>query len=192
MHGQLERQPGYDPVHARRGLARGRGDHLDLVARLALDPDEVGDLHEASQAKLLRILQDGELQRVGGEQSVRVAVRVVSATNRRLDELIAAGKFREDLFYRLSVVPIRVPALREELDRRLAPLTRGGVHLLEGFAPIAKHAAQGAALLADGLAGGSSAPLVEALGIRDARGTLLDHLHVISPDAARARLGIAS
>ncbi len=75
--------------------------------------DEVGDLHEASQAKLLRILQDGELQRVGGEQPIRVSVRVISATNRRLDELIAAGKFREDLYYRLSVVPIRVPALRE-------------------------------------------------------------------------------
>jgi len=78
--------------------------------------DEVGDLHEASQAKLLRILQDGELQRVGGEQSVRVSVRIVSATNRRLDELIAAGKFREDLYYRLSGVPIRVPALRERSD----------------------------------------------------------------------------
>jgi two-component system nitrogen regulation response regulator NtrX len=78
--------------------------------------DEVGDLHEASQAKLLRILQDGELQRVGGEQPVRVTVRIVSATNRRLDELIAGGRFREDLYYRLSVVPIRVPALRERLQ----------------------------------------------------------------------------
>ena len=75
--------------------------------------DEVGDLHEASQAKLLRVLQDGELQRVGGEHAIRVAVRVISATNRRLDELIASGRFREDLYYRLSVVPIRVPALRE-------------------------------------------------------------------------------
>jgi two-component system nitrogen regulation response regulator NtrX len=78
--------------------------------------DEVGDLHEASQAKLLRVLQDGELQRLGGEQPVRVTVRVVSATNRRLDDLIASGRFREDLYYRLSVVPIRVPALRERLQ----------------------------------------------------------------------------
>ena len=61
------------------------------------------------------ILQDGELQRVGGEQTIRVGVRVISATNRRLDELVAAGAFRQDLFYRLSVVPIRVPALRERL-----------------------------------------------------------------------------
>jgi DNA-binding NtrC family response regulator len=78
--------------------------------------DEVGDLHEASQAKLLRILQDGELQRVGGEQPIRVSVRVISATNRRLDELVSTGAFREDLFYRLSVVPIRVPALRERVE----------------------------------------------------------------------------
>jgi two-component system nitrogen regulation response regulator NtrX len=62
------------------------------------------------------VLQDGELQRVGGEQSIRVATRVISATNRRLDELIAEGSFRDDLFYRLSVVPIRVPALRERLE----------------------------------------------------------------------------
>ena len=78
--------------------------------------DEVGDLHEASQAKLLRVLQDGEVQRLGGEQSIRVSVRVISATNRRLEERIADGKFREDLYYRLSVVPIRVPALRERLQ----------------------------------------------------------------------------
>jgi two-component system nitrogen regulation response regulator NtrX len=75
--------------------------------------DEIGDLHEASQAKLLRVLQDGEFQRLGGEQSIRVSVRVISATNRDLTEMIAAGTFRQDLFYRLSVVPIRVPALRE-------------------------------------------------------------------------------
>ena len=91
-------------------LRRGR---FELADGGTIFLDEVGDLHEASQAKLLRILQDGELQRVGGEQPIRVAVRVISATNRRLDELVAAGTFREDLYYRLSVVPIRVPALRE-------------------------------------------------------------------------------
>jgi two-component system nitrogen regulation response regulator NtrX len=95
------------------GAAALRRGKFELADRGTIFLDEVGDLHEASQAKLLRILQDGELQRVGGEQSIRVSVRVVSATNRRLDELIAAGKFREDLYYRLSVVPIRVPALRE-------------------------------------------------------------------------------
>src|ERR1051326_7357873 len=75
--------------------------------------DEVGDLHGASQAKLLRVLQEGEFHRVGGEAIIRVAVRVISATNRDLAALVAQEKFREDLFYRLSVVPIRVPSLRE-------------------------------------------------------------------------------
>jgi two-component system nitrogen regulation response regulator NtrX len=78
--------------------------------------DEVGDLHESSQAKLLRILQEGEFQRVGGELTRRVAVRVISATNRNLQELVAQNRFREDLFYRLSVVPIRVPPLRERRE----------------------------------------------------------------------------
>jgi two-component system nitrogen regulation response regulator NtrX len=75
--------------------------------------DEVADLHESSQAKLLRVLQEGEFQRVGGEQTVRVNVRVVSATNRNLNELVAQNRFREDLYYRLSVVPVRVPPLRD-------------------------------------------------------------------------------
>jgi len=91
-------------------LRRGR---FELADGGTIFLDEVGDLHESSQAKLLRILQDGELQRVGGEQPIRVSVRIISATNRRLDELVAAGAFREDLYYRLSVVPIHVPALRE-------------------------------------------------------------------------------
>jgi two-component system, NtrC family, nitrogen regulation response regulator NtrX len=86
--------------------------------------DEVGDLHESSQAKLLRVLQDAEFQRVGGEQTVRISVRVISATNRDLSDLVALRKFREDLYYRLSVVPIRVPPLRERPD---------DVHLLADY-----------------------------------------------------------
>jgi two-component system, NtrC family, nitrogen regulation response regulator NtrX len=74
--------------------------------------DEVGDLQESAQAKLLRVLQEGEFQRVGGERTVRVNVRVISATNRDLSKLAIDGRFREDLFYRLSVVPIPLPALR--------------------------------------------------------------------------------
>jgi two-component system nitrogen regulation response regulator NtrX len=95
------------------GMRRGKFELADGGTILL---DEVGDLHEASQAKLLRVLQDGEVQRVGGEQTLKVAARVISATNRRLDQLVAAGRFREDLYYRLSVVPIRVPALRERLQ----------------------------------------------------------------------------
>jgi two-component system nitrogen regulation response regulator NtrX len=98
------------------GAAAMRRGRFELADGGTIFLDEVGDLHESAQAKLLRVLQDGELQRVGGEQSIRVATRVISATNRRLDELIVSGSFREDLFYRLSVVPIRVPALRERLE----------------------------------------------------------------------------
>ena len=98
------------------GAAALRRGKFELADGGTIFLDEVGDLHEASQAKLLRILQDGELQRVGGEQPIHISVRVISATNRPLDELVAAGAFREDLYYRLSVVPIRLPALRERRE----------------------------------------------------------------------------
>ena len=98
------------------GAASPRRGRFEMADGGTIFLDEVGDLHEAAQAKLLRILQDGELQRVGGEQPIRVSVRVISATNRKLEELVATGTFREDLFYRLSVVPIRVPALRERSE----------------------------------------------------------------------------
>jgi two-component system nitrogen regulation response regulator NtrX len=92
------------------GTRRGK---FELADGGTIFLDEVGDLHGASQAKLLRVLQEGEFHRVGGEQIIRVSVRVISATNRDLASLVAQEKFREDLYYRLSVVPIRVPALRE-------------------------------------------------------------------------------
>ena len=75
--------------------------------------DEVGDMPPQMQAKLLRVLQEGELERVGGGATVRVDVRVVAATNKSLEAEIEAGRFRADLFDRLNVVPLRVPALRE-------------------------------------------------------------------------------
>ena len=82
------------------GAAALRRGKFELADGGTIFLDEVGDLHEASQAKLLRVLQDGELQRVGGEQTIKVASRVVSATNRRLNELVSDGRFRED-----SVLP---------------------------------------------------------------------------------------
>ena len=95
------------------GADRLRRGKFELADGGSIFLDEVGDLHEASQAKLLRVLQDGEFHRVGGEQPVRVAVRVIAATHRLLEQMVTAGTFRQDLFYRLSVVPVRVPALRE-------------------------------------------------------------------------------
>jgi two-component system nitrogen regulation response regulator NtrX len=99
--------------------------------------DEVRDLHEASQAKLLRVLQEGEFQRVGGEDTLRVSVRIISATNQDLATLVEQNKFREDLYYRLSVVPIRVPPLRERPEdvRELAQYFLGEFCARNNFRP---------------------------------------------------------
>jgi two-component system nitrogen regulation response regulator NtrX len=78
--------------------------------------DEIGDMSANAQAKVLRVLQDGVVTRIGGNKPVQVDVRVLAATNKHLEEEISAGRFREDLFYRLNVVPIAVPALRERRE----------------------------------------------------------------------------
>lgn len=75
--------------------------------------DEIGELTPAAQVRLLRVLQDGSFQRVGGQQALTVDVRVIAATNRDLHAMVATGAFREDLWYRIAVFPIRLPALRE-------------------------------------------------------------------------------
>ncbi len=78
--------------------------------------DEIGDMSLAAQAKVLRVLQDGVVTRIGGAKPVQVDVRVLAATNKNVEEEIAGGRFREDLYYRLNVVPIHVPPLRERRD----------------------------------------------------------------------------
>jgi len=78
--------------------------------------DEIGDMSLSAQAKVLRVLQTGEFARVGGEQTLKTDCRVVAATNKELDKAVAAGEFREDLFFRLNVVPINSPPLRDRLD----------------------------------------------------------------------------
>jgi two-component system, NtrC family, nitrogen regulation response regulator NtrX len=78
--------------------------------------DEIGDMSHAAQAKVLRVLQEGEVTRIGGNKVRKVDVRVVAATNKRLEEEIQGGRFREDLFYRLNVVPIHVAPLRERRE----------------------------------------------------------------------------
>jgi two-component system nitrogen regulation response regulator GlnG len=78
--------------------------------------DEIGDMPPAAQTRLLRALQSGRIRRVGGRQEIAVNVRIIAATNRDLAPMIAAGTFREDLFYRLNVVPIKLPPLRERRE----------------------------------------------------------------------------
>jgi two-component system response regulator AtoC len=78
--------------------------------------DEIGDMSLSTQAKILRVLQEGEFERVGGNETVKVDVRMVTATNRRLEELIKQGKFREDLYYRLKIMSIALPSLRERKE----------------------------------------------------------------------------
>lgn len=78
--------------------------------------DEIGEINQSTQVKLLRVLQERKFERVGGEKSIDVDVRVVAATNKNLEEEVKAGRFREDLFYRLNVVRIQMPSLRERKD----------------------------------------------------------------------------
>src|SRR5918999_1279903 len=78
--------------------------------------DEVGDMSPKTQAKVLRVLQEGEVERLGSSRTIKVDVRVIAATNKELEEEIEKGNFREDLFFRLSVIPIRVPPLRDRRD----------------------------------------------------------------------------
>jgi len=78
--------------------------------------DEIGDMSLSAQAKVLRVLQDGVVTRIGGSKPVQVDVRVLAATNKDVEAEIAAGRFREDLYYRLNVVPITVPPLRERRE----------------------------------------------------------------------------
>jgi two-component system response regulator HydG len=92
--------------------------------------DEVGDLPSATQVKLLRVIQEREVQPVGGDQPMAVDVRIVAATNRNLSDEVRRGAFREDLFFRLNVIPIHLPALRERPD----DIPHLAQHFVERFA----------------------------------------------------------
>ena len=95
------------------GADRQRKGHIETAAGGTLFLDEIGDLPMAVQVKLLRFLQEKCFQRVGGRQEIQSDARVITATNRNLQEFVAGGKFREDLYFRLAVMVVKMPALRE-------------------------------------------------------------------------------
>ncbi|MDA8434221.1 MAG: nif-specific transcriptional activator NifA [Nitrospiraceae bacterium] len=95
------------------GAMAARKGRFELADKGTIFLDEIGDLPLTLQPKILRVLQEKEFERVGGEKTLKVDVRLIAATSRNLEELAAAGKFREDLYYRLNVVPLYLPALRE-------------------------------------------------------------------------------
>jgi Nif-specific regulatory protein len=95
------------------GATQQRKGRFELAEGGTIFLDEIGDLSASTQIRFLRILQEREFERVGGVETLRSNVRIIAATNRNLEELIAEGTFREDLYYRLNVFPIHVPALRE-------------------------------------------------------------------------------
>ena len=102
---------------------------FELAHKGTIFLDEIGDMSLRTQAKVLRVLQEGEVERIGSQKTLEVDVRVIAATNKVLEEEIEKGRFREDLFFRISVIPIRVPPLRERVDD-IEPLVE---HFLDQF-----------------------------------------------------------
>jgi DNA-binding NtrC family response regulator len=98
------------------GAVKQKKGRFELADKGTLFLDEIGDVSTAMQVKLLRVIQEGEFERVGGEHTIKTNVRIIAATNKNLHKLIAEGKFREDLYYRLSVIPIAIPSVRERKD----------------------------------------------------------------------------
>jgi len=98
------------------GASQQRTGKFELCDGGTLFLDEIGDMALPTQTKILRALQEGEIQRVGGEKSIKVDVRLIAATNKNLEQMVEAKEFREDLYYRLNVVRVRMPSLRDRLS----------------------------------------------------------------------------
>jgi two-component system response regulator AtoC len=116
------------------GAIKNKVGRFEMANGGTLFMDEIGDITPKMQVKLLRVLQEGEFERVGGTETIKVDVRIIAATNKNLDEEINSGKFRQDLFYRLNVIPIKVPPLRERKEDIVLLVN----HFLEKFNKIHK------------------------------------------------------
>jgi len=132
------------------GAVSSRAGRFELAQGGTLFLDEIGDMPLAMQVKLLRVLQERTFERVGGSQTLEADVRIVCATHKNLEEMIAKGSFREDLYYRINVFPIEMPALRErtedlpllvnELTARLEREQRGSVRFsVAAMASLQRH-----------------------------------------------------
>ena len=124
------------------GAARTHMGRFEVANGGTIFLDEVGDMSPALQVKLLRVLQEQHFERVGGTKGIRVDVRIIAATNRNLEEAIARGEFREDLYYRLSVIPLNLPPVRERkedipllLHHCMDQFNRMRDRKLQGFSP---------------------------------------------------------
>jgi transcriptional regulator with GAF, ATPase, and Fis domain len=98
------------------GASDRQAGRFELADRSAIFLDEIGDLPTNAQVKLLRVLEERQFERLGSSKPIRIDTRIIAATHRNLEQAVAEGTFREDLFYRLNVFPIRMPALRERLE----------------------------------------------------------------------------
>ncbi len=98
------------------GAIKDRKGKFEIADGGTIFLDEIGDLREDVQAKLLRVLQEHEIERLGDSKTIKIDVRIIAATNKNLEAMVKAGTFREDLYYRLSVVPIHIPPLRERRE----------------------------------------------------------------------------
>ncbi len=107
---------GYEKGAFTGANATGKKGYFELANNGVMFLDEIGELPLEMQAKLLRVIQDGEFYRVGGTSPVKTNVRIISATNRNLEQYVEEGKFRRDLYYRLNVVPIKIPSLEERSE----------------------------------------------------------------------------
>jgi len=107
---------GYEPGAFTGALKNGKKGKLELAGGGTLFLDEVGELPPEMQAKLLRVIQEREFYKVGGVRPIRVDVRIIAATNRDLQQMVKDGNFREDLYYRLNVITLELPALRHKLE----------------------------------------------------------------------------